>query len=627
MADAESIKAGLRSAFRDFRIDGVPASGEHEPVKRDIRDAITKVADLAQEAKDDAASAGTTILADTRAELDAKPGPFEKDARAEVRRDPAGNVENGNGVYRYSGTTWVWRDHVVPLQVQDSMTDAAVEEAGGLVHALIRQSNTPLLNLADEAGFERRFLTEDMLDLPGETIATPVYEINGQGDGLVVMDGDGFVGWRAGADADRRSLETRGMVIGNGDLVLGVGDEMGFFPVYVPAGRSLGPTDEIEARIRALEAGGGAGWGRAWPRIQTAGVEVSAHRGVWEGTAAPENSLDALRLAARLGYRHPEADIRRTSDGQFVIMHDDTINRTMRMADSQTVIPAPVVIASNTLAQLRSGYVMASSDPAMRRPIPTLDEYLRLAKSLGVKPILEVKDEALTHPQIESLVMQAVEVLGWDGLIFTSFYQNILDYIRTLNADVALYYILHFNSANIDHVASQRGVFNASAALLTDALVKEAHRKGVRVACWTVAPNDFAAVLALGVDEMTSNSVAPRLRDQAVAWSVQSGPGSWDGWTTTGVETDGVIQLAAGQVLTLDASSAPTVDMGAWYLSVDYSGTAKVTAPGVASADRTQADPALCCFQNRLSGKPFLAITAGAGGAHIRNAAFAVAAF
>ena len=129
MADAESIKAGLRSAFRDFRIDGVPASGEHEPVKRDIRDAITKVADLAQEAKDDAASAGTTILAYTRAELDAKPGPFEKDARAEVRRDPAGNVENGNGVYRYSGTAWVWRDHVVPPAVQASVTDAAVRAA------------------------------------------------------------------------------------------------------------------------------------------------------------------------------------------------------------------------------------------------------------------------------------------------------------------------------------------------------------------------------------------------------------------------------------------------------------------------------------------------------------------
>lgn len=152
MADSESIKAGLRSAFRDFRIDGVPASGEHEPVKRDIRTALTSVADLAQEAKDDAASAGTTILEDTRSSLMALAGPFSEGARAEVRRDPAGDVENGNGVYRYSGTSWVWRDYLIPQSIQDEITGRANEA----MYGLIRPVETVLDNahvVTDEAGF------------------------------------------------------------------------------------------------------------------------------------------------------------------------------------------------------------------------------------------------------------------------------------------------------------------------------------------------------------------------------------------------------------------------------------------------------------------------------------------
>lgn len=45
MADDMSIKAELRSAFRDFRVDGVPASGPQEPEKVEIRNALVRLAD------------------------------------------------------------------------------------------------------------------------------------------------------------------------------------------------------------------------------------------------------------------------------------------------------------------------------------------------------------------------------------------------------------------------------------------------------------------------------------------------------------------------------------------------------------------------------------------------------
>lgn len=226
MADCESIKAGLRSAFRDFRIDGVPASGEHEPVKRDIRTALTSVADLAQEAKDDAASAGTTIVEDTRSSLLALAGPFSEGARAEVRRDPAGDVENGNGVYRYSGTSWVWRDYLIPQSVQDEITGRANEA----MYGLIRPVETVLDNahvVTDEAGFvlarmaagaamlagatlvddagvgglhptDRHGFRSSYIDESGGMIAGLKFEEDLSERGLIVTDPHGFVAARMG---------------------------------------------------------------------------------------------------------------------------------------------------------------------------------------------------------------------------------------------------------------------------------------------------------------------------------------------------------------------------------------------------------------------------------------------
>lgn len=59
-------------------------------------------------------------------------------------------------------------------------------------------------------------------------------------------------------------------------------------------------------------------------------VLVAAHRGGYANDKtdrAPENSLANLELAIRKGFDVYETDIQRTSDGIFVIMHDETIER------------------------------------------------------------------------------------------------------------------------------------------------------------------------------------------------------------------------------------------------------------------------------------------------------------
>ena len=55
-------------------------------------------------------------------------------------------------------------------------------------------------------------------------------------------------------------------------------------------------------------------------------VLVVAHRGNW--SIAPENSLAAIDSAIRMKVDIVEIDIRKTKDGQLVLMHDDTVDRT-----------------------------------------------------------------------------------------------------------------------------------------------------------------------------------------------------------------------------------------------------------------------------------------------------------
>ncbi len=55
-------------------------------------------------------------------------------------------------------------------------------------------------------------------------------------------------------------------------------------------------------------------------------VFVVGHRGDWRN--APENSLLAIEYCIQRDVEIVEIDVRRTADGVFVLMHDETVNRT-----------------------------------------------------------------------------------------------------------------------------------------------------------------------------------------------------------------------------------------------------------------------------------------------------------
>lgn len=112
-----------------------------------------------------------------------------------------------------------------------------------------------------------------------------------------------------------------------------------------------------------------------WP------VAVIAHRA--GAGVAPENTLAAIREAIRLKVDYVEIDVRATSDGALVIMHDSSVDRTTNGHGK---------VSELTLAEVRSLRVANVFGPAFDgQKVPTLDEALAACRG-KVNVYLDHKD-------------------------------------------------------------------------------------------------------------------------------------------------------------------------------------------------------------------------------------------
>lgn len=156
-----------------------------------------------------------------------------------------------------------------------------------------------------------------------------------------------------------------------------------------------------------------------------------AHRGCWISNYIPENSLDGVRMAARYGYPTLECDVKFTSDSVLVLMHDRTINRTMRNASDYSEIEEKVVVKETPFNTLRGNYIFASDTLSCRKPIPTFAEFMDECEAQDIIPIL--------HCDIYEGYVAAKERLDNRWIAFTEDYGLCLK-VRELDKDVLIFY-------------------------------------------------------------------------------------------------------------------------------------------------------------------------------------------
>ena len=116
-------------------------------------------------------------------------------------------------------------------------------------------------------------------------------------------------------------------------------------------------------------------------------VTIVAHRGLAEGVA--ENTLAAFRYSIGQGIQIIELDLRVTSDGQLVVMHDKTVDRTTDGSGR---------IDQLTLADIRN----LRAGPSGER-VPTFAEVLALVEGTPVRILADVKAGTPLEPVLREI--------------------------------------------------------------------------------------------------------------------------------------------------------------------------------------------------------------------------------
>ena len=135
--------------------------------------------------------------------------------------------------------------------------------------------------------------------------------------------------------------------------------------------------------------------------------------------AAGENSLEAIRLAKRAGFKAIETDVRLTADSVLVAMHDHTLRRTCLNLDGSRV-DKTFEVKDFTMAQLKSQFVLRSPKEEMRTQIPTLEEYLKVCKEEGLLVFIEPKLKDPTGRHYLDIMACADSIYGRGNYIITS---------------------------------------------------------------------------------------------------------------------------------------------------------------------------------------------------------------
>lgn len=210
-----------------------------------------------------------------------------------------------------------------------------------------------------------------------------------------------------------------------------------------------------------------------------------AHRG--GGDLFPENTLTAFEQAAALGVDMVECDIHLSRDGELMVIHDPTLQRTGGQ---------PIPVSDLTLAELsRIDVGDGNGVPTLtqildRIDIPVVTEIKSIACISALRQLLETRPDLIPriipisfyHIAVKSLVDQVPGLRG--GVLLAGVPVNLAQV--AFDAHVQLLSLYH--------------------ALVTPELVQALHAKNLLVSVWT--PNseeDIAKMVAAHVDGIASD--------------------------------------------------------------------------------------------------------------------------
>jgi glycerophosphoryl diester phosphodiesterase len=173
-------------------------------------------------------------------------------------------------------------------------------------------------------------------------------------------------------------------------------------------------------------------------------IKIIGHRGardIW-----PENSLSGFRKLAQMPVEGAEFDVHLTREGELLVIHDPTLDRTTDHAGAVADLPAGA----------RRDVLLRGSEG---EHIPTLGEVLDVLAPAGLELHVELKADAAGNPY-PGLEKMAADMLDARGLaersMLTSFNPDVLATVRAVAPHIPT--LSSFDGKSADRMGLEAGL-------------------------------------------------------------------------------------------------------------------------------------------------------------------------
>ncbi|HYL99579.1 MAG TPA: glycerophosphodiester phosphodiesterase family protein [Blastocatellia bacterium] len=258
---------------------------------------------------------------------------------------------------------------------------------------------------------------------------------------------------------------------------------------------------------------------------------VIAHRGA--SSVAPENTLEAFRIALDLGADGVEMDVHLSADGTPVVIHDRRVDRTTDRSGRVSSLGASELLKLDAGFRFRRKLAVSPrlrarvkrtlgkiprAAPESLHSLPALESILRLLKQSSIS-LIYIELKAHRNKGSELLLRTVEEVRRWkleDRTTLISFDHDLISLIQEMDPGIRAGILIPGPLTKVRRWPSiLRAARSAGASevalhysIATKRIVEKLHGEGLKVAAWTANnPIVMRRLLTAGVDSIITNFV------------------------------------------------------------------------------------------------------------------------
>ncbi|WP_162878697.1 glycerophosphodiester phosphodiesterase [Peribacillus butanolivorans] len=223
-------------------------------------------------------------------------------------------------------------------------------------------------------------------------------------------------------------------------------------------------------------------------------IQIFAHRGS-KGTH-PENTMAAFKEAARIGAEGIEFDVHLSSDGEMIVIHDETLDRTTSLLGYVKDCSAQKLKTADAGSKF--------SEEFQGEPIPFLKEIFDWAIDNTMLMNIEIKTDKLPYEGIEQKIVDLIRQYRLENrVILSSFNHQSIEKVKKLAPEIERALLFEGLPENIEEIlsAKKEAGFHPDRNSLTETINHYAKKLGYKVRPW-VANNksDIIRLAEMDVD-------------------------------------------------------------------------------------------------------------------------------